>query len=144
MMVHYVVANMGKGYSALVEGGANGSFAGDDMMILKTEPIAKIDVAGIGNEVFDAMSIMQSAGLADTADEGRIILIMSQYGHHGSGKMIHSKNQMEAFGCCIFGSSWKHGGHKAVLDSHADTLVLGKNALVFLNQEWQVNVIGYD
>ena len=51
------------------------------------------------------MPIVQCAGVLETADKGRIILIMIQYTHCGSGKMIHSKNQMEAFECLVFNSS---------------------------------------
>ena len=71
------------------------------MLVLETNPIPKVDVTGIGNEVFDAMPIMQCSGVVETADKGRIIFIMSQYTHCGSGRMIHSKNQMEAFECLV-------------------------------------------
>ena len=63
------------------------------MLVLETNPITKVDVTGIGNEVFNAMPIMQCAGIVETADKGKIILILSQYAQYGSGKMIHSKNK---------------------------------------------------
>ena len=100
-----------------MDGDSKSGLAGNNVHILETDPITKVNVTGIGNEVFDSMPIVQCTGLVETIDEGNIILIMSQYTHHPSGKTIHSKNQLESFRCCIFDSSCKHGGKQLILIS---------------------------
>ena len=115
MATVYTIFNAGMGFGVLVDGGANGGLAGDDVHILKTDPLAKVDVTSIGDEVFKAMPIVQCAGLVETMDKGQIILIVSQYTQCKSGKTIHSKNQMESFGCCLLDSSQKHGGKQSII-----------------------------
>ena len=115
MAIIYSIANFGLGYGALVDGGKNGGLASNDVKILETDPLSKVDVPGIGNKVFTAMSIIHCAGLIEMVDEGKLILIMSQYAHCPSGKIIHSKNQLESFGCHVFDSSWKDGGRQSII-----------------------------
>ena len=105
---------MGQGYGALVDGVTNNSLAGDDVMILKADPIATVNITGISNKVFDNMPIVQCTSLVKTADKGKIVLIMSQYDLHGSSKTIHSNNKLKAFGCHVFDLWHKHGGCQAI------------------------------
>ena len=72
-----------------VDEGTNGGLARDDIHILEIDLITKVYVMGIGEEVFEAMPVVQCAGLVETTDEGKIILIMSQYALYKSGKTIH-------------------------------------------------------
>ena len=115
MAIVYTIFNAGLGLGVLVDGGANGGLAGDDVCILETDPLAKVDVTDIGDEVFKAMPIVQCAGLVQTMDKGKIIFIMSQYAQHKSGRTIHSKNQMESFGCHVLDSSQNHRGKQSVI-----------------------------
>ena len=79
--------------------GANGGPAGNDVLILETDPTAKVDVTGVTDRIFESMPIVQCTALVDTIDEGKIIIIMLQYAQGLDSKTIHSKNQLEHFGC---------------------------------------------
>ena len=131
MAICYNIVHLGTGFGALVDGGTNGGLARDDIRILKTDPLAKVDVMGIGDKVFDAMPIVQCAGLVDTANEGTIVTNMCQYAHHGTGKTIHSKNQMEAFGCLIFDSSQWHGSHQLIVTLEGNIIPLSVRNLTW-------------
>ena len=92
--VCYSIANIGRNLGALVEGGTNGGLAGADVRVLETEPHVQVDISGITEDTMESLPIVQCAALVDTVDEGKIILIMSQYAKHDTGKTIHSKNQL--------------------------------------------------
>ena len=47
-------------------------------------------------------------------DEGKTILIMSQYAKHDTGKTIHSKNQLEHFRCVVLNTAKHHGSKQAL------------------------------
>ena len=95
--VHYTIANIGRNLGALIDGGANGGLAGVDVRVLETVPHARVDVSGITDNITESLPIVQCAALVETVDEGKVILIMSQYAKHDQGKTIHSKNQLEHF-----------------------------------------------
>ena len=60
--IQYTIFNTGKGHGALIDGGANGGLvAGDDVLILKTNRIAKVDVMGMMEGILQSMSIAQCA-----------------------------------------------------------------------------------
>ena len=81
MAILYTIFNSGTGLGVLVNHCANGGLAGDGIDILEIDPIAKVDITGIGSKVFEAMPVVQCTGLVETMDEGRIIIVMSQYAH---------------------------------------------------------------
>ena len=56
---------------ALFTGGANGGLAGKDVLILETDPIAKVDITSITNGILESMPIVQCTALADAIDEGK-------------------------------------------------------------------------
>ena len=66
------------------------------------------------NGILESMPIVQCAALEDTIDEGKIIITMSQYAQCLDGKTIHSKNQLEHFGCRVLDTSQWHGGCQPV------------------------------
>ena len=62
----------------------------------------------------ESLPIVQCAALVDTVDEGKVILIMSQYAKRDHGKTIHSKNQLEHFRCVVLDTAKRHGGKQAL------------------------------
>ena len=52
--------------------------------------------------------------MVDTLDGGKVILILSQYAHSPQGKTIHSKSQLEHFGCFVHDSAHCAGGKQCV------------------------------
>ena len=88
--------------------------AGDDILIIETDPIATIDVMGVTDGILQSMPIIQCAAIIDTMDEGKIILIMSQYAPQSNDKTIHSKNQLEHFSCKVLVTAQCHGVHQVL------------------------------
>ena len=100
---------------ALVDGGSNGGLAGDDCRILEQSVGQKVDVSGIAPQVLTGLPIVQCAALVETLDEGPIILIMSQYAGRSEGKTIHSKAQLEDFGCIVRDTPRSHDDNNQII-----------------------------
>ena len=66
-------------------------------------------------DTMTSLPIVQCAAKVDTLDEGTIILIMSQYAEHPQGKTIHSKSQLEDFGCIVHDTPRLHGGQQSLI-----------------------------
>jgi hypothetical protein len=89
----YAIAQDNPG--SLIDGGANGGFAGSDVRLIELTN-DKADVSGIGSTVIKDLDIGTVAGLIETTS-GPIIGIFHQYAYHGKGKTIHAPNQFRAF-----------------------------------------------
>ena len=100
---------------ALVDSGTNGGMAGCDTRVLSMVPHAHVDITGVGGSVMERLPLVQCASGVDTIDEGRIVLIMSQYAHKPDSKTIHSKSQLEHFGSVVHDSAITAGGHQMVV-----------------------------
>jgi len=82
-------------FSSLVDRGANGGLAGDDVKIInKTGKF--VDVAGIDNHTVNDLELVTAAGFVIT-NRGPRIVIMHQYAYLGKGKTIHCCAQLEHF-----------------------------------------------
>ena len=66
---------------------------------------------GGGGGVMEWLPLVQCASVVETIDEGKIILILSQYAHKADSKTIHSKSQLEHFGSVVYDSVKAVGGH---------------------------------
>ena len=99
---------------ALVDSGANGGMAGPDTCLLSVVPNAHVHITGISGEPIEKLQLVQCAAAMEMLDEGMIILIMSQYAHAPTGKTIHSKSQLEYFGCSVHDSSRQAGGKQCI------------------------------
>ena len=78
---------------SLVDRGANGGVAGDDVRIInKTNRF--VDVRGIDNHQIVDIPIVTAGGVVNT-QRGPVIAIMHQYAYTGKGKTIHSCGQLE-------------------------------------------------
>ena len=84
---------------------ANGGMAGPDTHLLSVVPNVHVDITGISGEPIKQLQLVQCAAAVEMLDEGMIILIMPQYAHAPTGKTIHSKSQLEHFGCSVHDSS---------------------------------------
>ena len=112
--IRYTITNIGRNLGALIDGGANGGLAGVDICVLETVPHVPVDVSGIMDNIMESLPIVQCAALVETVDEGKVILIMSQYAKRDQGKTIHSKDQLEHFGCIILDTAKRHGDNQAL------------------------------
>ena len=100
---------------ALKDSGANGGMAGFDTWLLGTVPHAHVDLTDVGGDILQRLPLVQCASVADTIDEGPIILILSQYAHKPDAKTIHSKSQVEHFGGIVYDSALSSGGKQMVI-----------------------------
>ena len=93
-----------------------------------------MDITGVGGSVMERLPLVQCASVIDTIDEGRIVLIMSQYTHKPDSKTIHSKSQLEHFGSIVHGSAISAGGHQMVVTHEGYAIPLHIcNGLYFLD-----------
>ena len=53
----------------------------------------------------ERLPLVQCASVIETVNEGKVILIMSQYAHKPDSKTIHSKSQLEHFGSAVHDSA---------------------------------------
>jgi hypothetical protein len=84
---------------SLIDGGANGGMSGNDVRVIETT-LNHADVSGLADHSVTDLPIATVAGVLSTS-QGPIIGIFHQYAHLGSGKTIHSANQMRHFGVDI-------------------------------------------
>ena len=101
--------------SSLVDRGANGGLAGEDVRLLETT-LRFADVSGINDHTLGSLSIATVAGVVES-NQGPVCLIMHQYAYLGKGKSIHSSIQMEHFGCKVNDKSLKLKGGKQRIDT---------------------------
>lgn len=96
--------------SSLVDRGANGGLAGQDVRLIETT-MRLADVSGINNHTIEALPIATVAGVV-TSHLGPVVMIMHQYAYHGKGKTIHSSVQIEHHGNEVNDRSSKLRGGK--------------------------------
>jgi hypothetical protein len=98
--------------SALVDRGANGGIAGDDVWIInRTGP--QVDVQGIDNYQIVDIPIV-TAGAVMKMQPGEDIIILHQYAYAGKGKTIHSSGQREWYKQEVDDRSIKVGGKQRI------------------------------
>jgi len=77
------------GESSLVDRGANGGLAGEDICVIE-HTLRKADISGINNHTVVGLPIVTAAGVVQTL-AGPVSLILHQYALIGKGKSIHSR-----------------------------------------------------
>jgi len=97
---------------ALVDRGANGGIAGDDVRII-TKANRCVDVQGIDNHQVTNIPIVTCAGVIHT-QRGPAIAIMNQFALIGKGQSILSSAQLEHFGINVDDKSSKVGGQQRI------------------------------
>eukprot|EP00934_Nitzschia_sp_Nitz4_P004676 Nitzschia sp. Nitz4//scaffold468_size5769//118//5631//NITZ4_009203-RA/size5769-snap-gene-0.0-mRNA-1//-1//CDS//3329552515//4666//frame0 len=92
-------------FSSLVDRGANGGIAGDDVRIIfKTD--RRVDVSGLDSHEVNDLPIVSVGGVVQS-QAGALLLVFHQYGSLGRGKTIHSSLQLESYGNHVFDMSSK-------------------------------------
>ena len=80
---------------SLIDGGANGGMSGADVRVIETT-LNKADVTRLAEHSDADLSISTVAGLIESSS-GPIIGVFHQYAHLGTGRKIHSTNQLKSF-----------------------------------------------
>ena len=104
--------------SSLVDRGANGGIAGDDVrVIFKT--LRNVDIQGIDNHQIQNIPIVTAGGVVKS-QRGPVIAILNQYAYVGRGRSIHSSGQLEWYKNEVNDRSIKVGGkqHITTLDGY--------------------------
>jgi hypothetical protein len=78
---------------ALIDRGANGGIAGDDVWIIDCTG-QQVDVQGIDNHQIVDIPIV-AAGAVVKTQRGEVIVFLHQYAYTGKGRTIHSSGQLE-------------------------------------------------
>jgi len=129
-------------FRSLVDRGANGGLAGDDMRkIAMTDRF--IDVQGIDNHMVPHLRIGTFGAVVRTKAGSHIILIFNQYAYHGHGKSIHSCLQMMDAGVTVNDTSRVLGGEQCLKVEEYIIPLSFSNGLAYLelrpftNKEWE-------
>jgi len=92
--IYYSVsAHKSRKIGSLVDRGANGGIAGEDVRIIEKSD-RTVDVRGIDNHQITDIPIVTAGGVIKT-QHGPAIAILHQYAYTGQGKTIHSSGQLE-------------------------------------------------
>ena len=121
---HITNSNSSPNYGALIDSGANGGMAGRNVRILETDRNHSVDITGIGGQALTALPIVQCAAVVNSIDEGPIIIILSRYASNPESKTIHSKGQLEYFGCIVDDTSRRMGGQQLMITPEGYTIPL--------------------
>ena len=81
---------------SLVDRGANGDIAGNDVRIINKDAHRRVNVRGIDNHEITSIPLV-TAGAVTSSQHGEVIVIMNQYAYHPQHKTIHSCGQLEWF-----------------------------------------------
>ena len=127
--------------SSLVDRGANGGIAGDDVrVIFKT--LRNVDIQGIDNHQIQNIPIVTAGGVVQS-QRGPVIAILNQYAYVGRGRSIHLSGQLEWYKNEVNDRSIKVGGkqHITTLDGyiHPINIVSGLPYVTmrpYTNDEW--------
>jgi len=113
--IRYFVSNhnCGARHGSLVDRGANGGVAGDDVRIINKSPDRCVDIQGIDNHQIQSVPIVTAGGVIST-QYGEVIAILHQYAYHGKGKTIHSSGQIEMYKNVVDEKSKKVGGSQRI------------------------------
>ena len=128
---------------SLVDQGANGGLAGDDVWIVLTSKRA-VYVSGIDGHCVNNLPILTAGGVV-TSQRGPVIVILHQYAYMGKGKSIHSSGQLEHHRNDVNDKSMKvNGGMQRIVTNDGYVFPLNiKNGLPYLkirpytDDEWE-------
>jgi hypothetical protein len=132
--LYMVSAHNRRQKGSLVDRGANGGMAGDDVRIL-THTGQYVDVGGIDGHTVKDLELVTAAGLVDT-NVGPRIVILNQYAYLGKGKTIHSSGQLEHFKHEVWDKSKKVGGQQCIITPDGIVLPLAmRSGLPYLDMK---------
>ena len=89
---------------------------------------------GVSGEVMQHLPLVQCASVVDMIDEGKIVLIMSQYAHKPDSKIIHSKSQVEHFDGIVYDLAKAGGGYQMIVTHEGYAIPLHvQNGLYYIS-----------
>ena len=94
---------------SLIDRGANGGVAGDDVRIISKSDRC-VDITGIDNHKISCMPIVTDRKSVVKSHKGHVIAICNEHAGLCSGKTIHSSGKLEAFKNVVDERSRKIGG----------------------------------
>lgn len=95
--ITYAVSKVQRKFGeSLVDRGANGGLAGEDMRVISQSSHRAVHVEGIDNHQVRDVPIVTAGGVLQTTT-GEVIGIFHQYAHINKGASIHSSVQLEAY-----------------------------------------------
>ena len=97
----------------LVDCGANGGIAGENVQVIDTVPNSSVDVMGIDNHRVTDVPIVTAGAVVNT-QKGEVIAIMHHCALLGKGKTIHSCGQLEHCKLTVDDKSRKVGGKQCI------------------------------
>jgi len=120
--VHNVVYSVSEHHAsrqetALVDRGANGGMAGEDVMVVE-RGVKCATVNGINGHAVQDLPICTVAAIVKS-NKGSIIIIMHQYAYLGKGKTIHSSAQMEHYKNIVDDKLVRVGGKQSICNGLA-------------------------
>ena len=128
----YVFARVNQTNYQLIDRGANGGLAGDDMRVIHTTP-RKINIVWIDDHELTGLNVVTAATLLDT-QKGPIIGVFHEYAHLGKGRSIHAAGQMEWFNCQVDDRSQLVGGTQSIQTSEGYVIPLSiESGLVYMH-----------
>ena len=95
-IIYNVSQHKSSARESLVDRGANGGIAGNDVRIIEKSPHHFVNIRGIDNHEITEVPIVTAGGVIHT-QHGPVIAIMHQYAYHGKNKTIHSSMQLEHY-----------------------------------------------
>jgi hypothetical protein len=125
-------ASIAQQLGSLIDGGANGGMSGDDVRVLEYS-LNRADISGLADHAVKDLPIVTAAACISTS-RGFIIGVFHQYAHLGTGKTIHSSNQLRHFGLLICDTPRVLGGDQRL--RHPDGYVIPlsiRNGLPYLD-----------
>ena len=97
----------------MVDRGANGRVAGNDVRIIEKHPDKTVNTRGIDNHEVPSMPIATAGGVTN-ATVGEVILTLHQCACHPKCPTIHSAGQLECFKNKVDDRSVKVGGSQHI------------------------------
>ena len=107
-------SRISKRKGTLVDRGASGGVAGDDVRVLHNTNFPPVSVIGVADHEISNLKIATCAALCES-HLGPIIVYLHQYAVYGKGKTIHSCAQIEAHGHDICDKSRIVGGKQRII-----------------------------
>ena len=98
---------------SLVDRGANGGVAGDDVCVIE-ETGRRVDIEGIDQHQVNNIPICTVGGVVTTSDGEQVIAVLGEYAWVGKGPSIHSSGQLEHHGNYVCDKSYAIGGKQMI------------------------------
>ena len=99
---------------SLVDRGANGRVAGEDVRVIWHNVDRRVDVCGIDNHEITSIPLFTSGGITNSFN-GEIIIIINQCAYYGKERPIHSSGQLEYYENLVDDKSVKFKGTQCIV-----------------------------